>query len=295
MDPWDVTRAFTLGPLLEVTIPKPGNVNRYEDFDDLSIYNFLFGDVFMSKVLYETAERGRLISEGELCYEEAGIGNLIRRAFEESISAQNSNANFGIIALAIPLAMACSISDDVMEAPSVSKTLIERTTPEDSVEFYKAVRLANPSGLRKEAKYDVYGENVFEELRRDKINLKKIAEIECGEELIFCEWLRGYELSYKTFLRVRDLAKVNNLEESAIIAFLELLSENVDTLIARKAGIEEALRVKDMAKRVLDGSISLEEYDTFLREKSHRRNPGSLADVMAVALSILILDGYELY
>ncbi len=295
MDPWDVTRAFTLGPLLEVTIPKPGNVNRYKDFDDLSIYNFLFGDVFMSKVLYEAAERGRLISEGKMGYEEAGIGNLIKHAFEESKSAQNSNANFGIIALAIPLAMACSISDDVMEASSISKILIERTTSEDSVEFYKAVRLASPSGLRKEIRYDVYGEKVFEELRRDRINLRKIAEIECGEELIFCEWLRGYELSYKTFLRIKDLAKVSNIEESVTTAFLELLSENVDTLIARKAGIEEALRVKRMAKEVLDGSISLEEYDSFLREEGHRRNPGSLADVMAIALSILILDGYKLH
>ncbi len=293
MDPWDVTRAFTLGPLLEVTIPKPGNVNRYKDFDDLSIYNFLFGDIFMSKVLYEAAERGRLISEGEVGYEEAGIGNLIKHAFEESRSAQNSNANFGIIALAVPLAMACSISDDLMGASSISKILIERTTSEDSVEFYKAVRMANPSGLRKGIRYDVYGENVFEELRRDGINLRRIAEIECEYELLFCEWLHGYKLSYKTFLRVKDLAKSQRFERAVITAFLELLSQNIDTLIARKAGIKEARVVKEMARKTLEGSISLEEYDRFLREKGHRRNPGSLADIMAISLSLLVLDGYR--
>ena len=36
MDPLRCDEGLHLGPLLEVTIPKPGNVNRYEDFDNLA-------------------------------------------------------------------------------------------------------------------------------------------------------------------------------------------------------------------------------------------------------------------
>ncbi len=294
MDPWEVTRAFTLGPLLEVTVPKPGNVNRYRDFDDLSIYHFMFGNVFASKILYEAAIRGNQIKKGERSYGDVGIGELIKEAFKESKSAQSSNANFGIITLAIPLAVACSISDDVAEAGGMASFLIENSTPEDTIEFYKAVRMANPSGLRRDVKYDVYKEDVFEELRRDEVNLKIIAEIECDEELIFCEWLKGYGLSYEVFMGMKDLIKNRSFEDSVIEAFLNLLSQRIDTLVARKAGLKEAERVREMARKVLDGFISLDEYDAFLRGNGHRRNPGSLADIMAIALSLLVLDGYRL-
>jgi len=76
--------------------------------------------------------------------------------------------------------------------------------------------------------------------------------------------------------------------------FLELLANHLDTLIIRKAGLEEAKLVKKKAKEVLTGKLDLKEFDKILREKKDLRNPGSLADIMAVSLSLLILDGYKL-
>jgi len=294
MDKWEIVKAFTLGSLLEVAIPKPGNVNRYRDFEDLTLYHFLFANTSVIDVLFEAAHRGELIREGKLQPEEAKLGELIRKAVENSKKAQNSNPNFGIVTLAIPLTVALGWAKDIEVAREKVKLLISASSPYDSIDFYKAIRIANPKGVKKGVKYDVYDDSSFEELIRDKINLEKLAEISSERELIFKEWLTGYQLSYSTFYRLKELSSVLSLEEATIKTFLELLSNNLDTLIIRKAGLEEAKLVQKKAKETLAGTLSLEEFDEFLREKKDLRNPGSLADIMAVSLSLLILSGYSL-
>ncbi|USS40471.1 triphosphoribosyl-dephospho-CoA synthase [Thermococcus aggregans] len=294
MDKWEVVKAFTLGPLLEVAIPKPGNVNRYRDFEDLTLYHFLFANTSVIDVLFEAAHRGELIRGGKLQPEGAKLGELIKKAVENSKKAQNLNPNFGIITLAIPLTVALGWAKDIEAAREKVKLLISASSPYDSIEFYKAIRIANPKGVKRGVKYDVYDDSSFEELIRDKINLEKLAEISSERELIFKEWLTGYQLSYSTFYRLKELSSIFSLEEATIRAFLELLSNNLDTLIIRKAGLEEAKLVQTKAKETLAGTLSLEEFDEFLREKKDLRNPGSLADIMAVSLSLLILSGYSL-
>ncbi|MDK2853726.1 MAG: triphosphoribosyl-dephospho-CoA synthase [Thermococcaceae archaeon] len=293
MDKWGVVKAFTLGSLLEVAIPKPGNVNRYRDFEDLTLYHFLFAHTAVMDVLFEAAEKGEFIRKGKISPADAGIGALIRKAVENSRKAQNSNPNFGIITLEIPLITAITWAGSI-DAREEVKKLIACSSPQDSIEFYKAIRTANPKGIKTGVKYDVYDDASFEELLRDEINLKKLAEISSERELIFREWLTGYRLSYSTFYRFKKLTSTLSLEEATVRVFLELLSNNIDTLIIRKAGQEEAELVQKKAREVLAGKLTLEEFDEFLREKKDLRNPGSLADIMAISLSLLILSGYSL-
>lgn len=293
MDKWGVVKAFTLGSLLEVAVPKPGNVNRYRDFEDLTLYHFLFAHTAVIDVLFEAAEKGEFIRKGKISPADAGIGALIRKAVENSKKAQNSNPNFGIITLAIPLITAITWAGSI-DAREEVKKLIACSSPQDSIEFYKAIRTANPKGIKTGVKYDVYDDASFEELLRDEINLKKLAEISSERELIFREWLTGYRLSYSTFYRFKELTSTLSLEEATVRVFLELLSNNIDTLIVRKAGQEEAELVQKKAREVLAGKLTLEEFDEFLREKKDLRNPGSLADIMAISLSLLILSGYSL-
>lgn len=294
MERWKVLKAFTLGPLLEATIPKPGNVNRYHDFEDLTIYHFLFGNTALLNVLYEATEVAGLVARGTYDPSEAGIGELIKRAVAESRRAQGANPNFGVVVLEVPLVMALSVSKGIFDAREIVKRLISASTVRDTMELYRAIRIANPKGIPSGVKYDVYSESAFDELFRDRINLWALAEMSCGRELIFCEWLNGYELSYQTFLRLKELVNELGLEGGTLRAFVELLASHKDTLIARKAGEEEALLVMQKAREVLKGSMSVEELDNFLREKGDLRNPGSLADVTAIALSLLVLDGFTL-
>ncbi|ASJ05936.1 triphosphoribosyl-dephospho-CoA synthase [Thermococcus pacificus] len=294
MERFKIVRAFVLGPLLEAAIPKPGNVNRYRDFDDLTLYNFLFADTAVIGVYYEAIKTAELLRKGILGFNEAGIGELIKRAVQASREAQDANPNFGVITLSVPLIMGMVLGRNMLDAREKARLLLEESTVRDSMEFYRAIRIANPKGIPSGVKYDVYSDDSFRELFQDGINLARLAEMSCERELIFCEWLNGYELSYGTFGRLYELIKELPLEDAVVRAFLELLAEREDTLIARKAGREEAERVREKAREALEGRLSLDEFDAFMREKGDLRNPGSLADVMAVSLSLLVLRGLRM-
>ncbi|AIU69582.1 apo-citrate lyase phosphoribosyl-dephospho-CoA transferase [Thermococcus eurythermalis] len=294
MERWKIVRAFTLGPLLEAAIPKPGNVSRFRDFEDLTFYHFLFAETAVTGVYYEAVKTAELLRKGILEPREAGLGELIKRAVKASREAQDANPNFGIIALSIPLIMGMAIGKNMLDARKKARLLIEESTVRDTMEFYRAIRIANPKGIPSGVKYDVYSDDSFRELFQDGINLARLAEMSCEREMIFCEWLNEYELSYSTFGRLYELIGELPLEDAVIRAFVEMLANNLDTLIVRKAGVEEAKLVQENARKVLDGELSLEEFDEFMREKGDLRNPGSLADIMAVSLSLLVLRGLRI-
>ena len=294
MERWKIVRAFTLGPLLEAAIPKPGNVSRFRDFEDLTLYHFLFAETAVTGVYYEAVKTAELLRTGILEPREAGLGELIKRAVKASREAQDANPNFGIIALSIPLIMGMAIGKNILDARKKARLLIEESTVRDTMEFYRAIRIANPKGIPSGVKYDVYSEDSFRELFQDGINLARLAEMSCEREMIFCEWLNEYELSYSTFGRLYELIGKLPLEDAVVRAFLEMLANNLDTLIVRKAGVEEAKLVQENARKVLNGELSLGEFDKFMREKGDLRNPGSLADIMAVSLSLLILRGLRI-
>jgi triphosphoribosyl-dephospho-CoA synthase len=291
MERWRIVKAFTLGPLLEAAIPKPGNVNRFTDFEDLSLYHFLFSNTAVLPVYYEVVKTGELVRKGVIMPNEAGIGELIKRAVSESRKVQDANPNFGVITLSIPLMMGLTMARNIMEGPEKAAMLIRESTVRDTMELYRAIRIANPKGIPSGVKYDVYSDNSFRELFRDGINLWALAEMSCERELIFCEWINSYSLSYSAAdLLVEELKKCP-LEDAVVKVFLRLLSENMDTLIVRKAGVEEAKAVMERAEMVLKGEISLEEFDSFLRERGDLRNPGSIADITALSMSLLVAAG----
>jgi triphosphoribosyl-dephospho-CoA synthase len=291
MNRWEIVRAFLTGPLVEVAVPKPGNVNRFKDFDDLSIYNFIVSYPALVGIYHEAVKRGESIRSGLSSPAEAGIGELIRRAVETTRRVQDANPNFGVIVLSIPLMMGLAMTKKLWEGGEKTKILIAESTVGDTMELYRAIRTAEPKGLPRGVKYDVYSENSFNELFRDRVNLERLAELSCEREMVFCEWRNGYALTYRTFKRILEHGEGMPLEEAVTRAFLELLVEEGDSLIRRKGGRDEELLVKERAEEVLQGKSSLEEFDEFLREKGDLRNPGSAADITATALSLVFLTG----
>lgn len=290
MNRWELIRAFLTGPLVEATVPKPGNVSRKRDFEDLSIYNFLVAYPALGSIYHETVKRAESIRSGLLKPNEAGIGELIRRGVEATKRVQDANPNFGVIVLSIPLIMGLTLTKKIPEGGEKARLLIEESTVRDTMELYRAIRTANPKGLPSGVKYDVYSDKAFEELFRDQINLMELAKMSAGRELVFGEWANGYELTYRTFWRMAEELP-SPLEEAIPSVFIELLSENIDTLILRKAGRDEAELVRDKAREVREERLSLKAFEEFMEEKGDLRNPGSLADVMAVSLSLLFLAG----
>ena len=290
MKRWELIRAFLTGPLIEVAVPKPGNVSRKADFNDLSLYNFLVSYPAITGIYHEAVKRAESIRSGLLKPSEAGIGELIRRSVEATKRVQDANPNFGVVVLSIPLIMGLAMTKKITEGGEKASLLIENSTVRDTIELYRAIRIANPKGLSSGVKYDVYSKNAFEELFRDRINLLALAQMSTDRELVFREWITGYRLTYGTLVRIMENIP-GPLEENVVKVFIKLLSENLDTLVLRKAGREEAELVREKAREVRKGVMDIDEFDAFMREKGDLRNPGSLADIMAVSLSLLLLSG----
>jgi triphosphoribosyl-dephospho-CoA synthase len=68
-----------------------------------------------------------------------------------------------------------------------------------------------------------------------------------------------------------------------------MLAADPDSLISRKNGQPEAVRVQSLARGVdLDDPESYEAFDSFLRDSTHRLNPGTTADLIAAGLYLLL-------
>jgi triphosphoribosyl-dephospho-CoA synthase len=81
---------------------------------------------------------------------------------------------------------------------------------------------------------------------------------------------------------------------------LRLMAEFGDSLIARKCGVEMSGRVQVRAAGILangwphapDSHRELLDFDEFLREDGHRRNPGTTADLVAAILFAALREGW---
>ena len=91
----------TLACMLEVSAPKPGNVHRGADFEDLTFYDFIQSAVAIGSVF----ERHQVLS----------LGQLVFAAVEATRSVVSTNTNLGLILLMAPLAKA-GIGANVVES-----------------------------------------------------------------------------------------------------------------------------------------------------------------------------------
>jgi triphosphoribosyl-dephospho-CoA synthase len=96
-----------------------------------------------------------------------------------------------------------------------------------------------------------------------------------------------------------SLATGRPLETAIVAAYLALLTVHPDTLVARKQGWNEAQAVSRRAADVLAagwpddaaGRTLCAQFDDWLRQGGHRRNPGATADLVAAALFAALRDG----
>ena len=82
--------------------------------------------------------------------------------------------------------------------------------------------------------------------------------------------------------------------------FLYVLSKVPDTLIQRKAGKKEALKVSESAKKIIkDGGLrqnlsQILQFDKELTKKGGILNPGTTADLTAAILLVNLLLGLKI-
>ncbi len=305
----DILRCVNLASLLELSgHPKPGNVHRNKDFINTRFEHFLAGIAAIQPNFKEFCERSFHepdIIKGD--YSKIQLGLFFNNAAEQMMKWQNGgNVLLGHILILGPLLAAATISLRRKKFSfdfftNTIQKVIEDSTIEDTISLYQAIRKCNPGGLGAINKYDINNDEAIADLKKDHMNLKKIFDFSKENDLISLEYSTGYNIILNEGLSYyfEVFEKTNNINTATVNCFLKILSQHPDTLINRKSGFEEALKVSQYAQKIIDlgGIMSKKglkmalELDSLLQAQNGRLNPGTTADLIAGVIFCTLLFG----
>ncbi len=280
-----IASCLASGIAIEPLPPKPGCVSRLRDFEDKRLSDFVLCSHMATYTLTNAIRDGL---EGK-----PRVGTRIRELVEACLKLVGRNVCLGTSILLTPLATAAGIAISRGLVPTsellakLAREVIELATVEDSIELYKAIRAVAPSYVKPND--DVRAPNVWspsfeKELVEGQWTLLKVLIEASSRDLVAREVVEGYPRVLKC---VKVIEGARDLEEGCVRAFLELLASEVDTVVARKGGLALALRTLRLAREVLRGSKPIDYLDETLSEA--RVSPGSVADIVATALSLVVL------
>ena len=272
-------RRATLACLLEATAPKPGNVHRGADFDDLS-----FVDLTTTAVALGAAIDAALARPAH----ERRVGRIALASVNAMNAICDRNAYLGTILLLSPL---CLIPDGVATTEGVTNVLAELDQT-DAADVYEAIRLAKPGGLGQADQHDVRGAPPDDLL----VAMQAAAE----RDLVARQYTNGFaEVLGEVAPCLVDARNAGLSTTAAVIhAHVATIARHGDSLIARKCGPPVSIAAAARAQQVLDAGrpgtddyhSALADFDFWLRSDGHRRNPGTTADLIAAALFVLLRE-----
>ncbi len=259
----------------ETTAPKPGNVTRGADFHDLTYVDFLVSAAVIGPILDEANEQG--------------VGRTLLAAVQATRAAVGTNTNLGILLLLTPL---CAVPLNKPLATGVCG-ILGSLTSKDTKLAYQAISTAQPGGLGKVDQADV---NCSEP---PSISLVEAMHMAAERDLIARQYTNGFQQVFQMADWIESGTRQDwSLSEAIVHAFLQLLAEYPDSLIARKQGDDLARQVSLRAASVLaSGNPGEEPYrqavadlDFWLRSDTQSRNPGTSADFVAAGLFVLLRE-----
>jgi triphosphoribosyl-dephospho-CoA synthase len=276
LTPEEITRLVQSACLLEVSAPKPGNVSRQHDFDDVRFEDFLLSAVAIGPAFAGAGEKS--------------VGAMILSAVERTRGVVRRNTNLGIILLLAPLARAAA--QEGGDLRSRLAAVLSAMTVGDAGDAYSAIRLAAPGGLGRADSQDVRDE--------PSLPLKQVMALAAERDTIAREYATDYDVTFGLAVPALRKARAGKCAwpDAVLDAYLRTLAEVPDSLIARKAGPGAARSVSHRAGQVLaEGGVSsldrtraVEAFDRELRGPGNRMNPGTTADVVAAALFVALAE-----
>jgi triphosphoribosyl-dephospho-CoA synthase len=307
----DLYRCIALSSLLEVSgWPKPGNVHRTSNFLNTRYEHFITGIIAIQPDFYEFCRRiYQEFSSEKTRFDFINLGKLFYTASESMMNWQyGGNVILGHILILAPLvaATALCIKENKRSLDDFRyylNKIIDDGTVQDTIFLYRAINRCNPGGLGQINKYDITSKEAIEELRNDHINLKKIFELSKDYDLISREYSSSYRFSLEIGLPYfnKTFEQYHDINIAIVNTYLKLLSENEDSLIIRKSGIDAARIVKNLAKKiVLLGGIAtrkglkmVKHFDRNLQKKEGKLNPGTTADMLTGIIFCALIFGLK--
>ncbi len=309
--PENVSRCLQLAILLEVgAYPKPGNVHRTADFVETRYEHFLASAVAVSPHLKQAAQRGADVFQKKIATSQLDIGSTIKDAVSEVAAWQrDKNTLLGSIILLSPMAAAAGLTLAQKSSFSTSAfrknlaSVVKSTTPEDAVNLYDAIRIANPGGLGKAPELDVTDARSKQRILSSGTSLYEVFMISAPWDSISAEWVNNFHISFDIGYHhfQGEIKSAGDINIATVHTFLKILSAVPDTLITRKAGKAKAEWASREAKKILDegglatreGKTHLFKLDRQLHDPGHSLNPGTTADITSAVLAIVTLEGYR--
>ena len=300
VDSFSIGRIATLACMLEVTAPKPGNVHRGADFEDLTYSDFLISAVAIGEVF----DRPDL-----------SVGQYVLQAVQQTEAFVGTNTNLGIALLLSPLVAAAKVSAARGQKQVTSDLVVEcleATTVADGRNVFEAIALAKPGGLGEALLFDV-NEN------QGEVDLMAAMSLAADRDSIAKEYTSGladvFGLGQRLLLQGRSLFK--DLNSAIVFCHVAWMAHQPDSLIQRKLGLPIAQQAQRMAQKTIDLVSDSQAYrdtiqgkqsrldealveqfwrsvadlDFWLRSDGHQRNPGTTADLIAATLFVAIYNG----
>lgn len=292
MNASEIAKMAQIASALEVSgYPKPGNVHRTRDYDDMEFEDFIISGIVIGDTIREACTN--------VDVENPQLGKYILNAVVETDKWIKNNTNLGIVMMTTPIAVAASISNSFNEIRENVKLLMANTSVDDACNLYDAINIADAGGMGDQDEYDVASDNAKNELRENKQTMFDVLKISAPWDMLAREMTSDmpavFEIGYPIYHKL-SLEKSKN--EACILTFLTILSQVPDTLISRKYGADEALKISMMTRDLLnlkdeaDFSDKLKEFDDFLSENKY--NPGTTADLTAASIFVSYLkDNFE--
>ena len=307
----DLVRCANLSSLLELSgWPKPGNVHRTNNFEDTRFEHFLAGIAAIQPVFRELCEKiYKCVDTDTLDFSKIELGLFYKKSTKEMMRWQSGgNVLLGHILILAPLVSAATIcvkldKFKLEDFKSTLKKLIIDATVEDTLNLYDAIKICNPGGLGQIEKYDIYGENSYDEIRQDAITLKQIFEFSKDYDLISNEYFSGFSITLEEGVPyfIETFEKTKDINIAIVNTYLKLLSSHLDTLIIRKSGKEGAVKVSKTASEIINfGGISTKKgldltikFDKDLCKQNGKMNPGTIADLVAGVIFCALIFGFR--
>lgn len=296
MEAKEIAKLAQLASVLEVSgYPKPGNVHRTRNYDDMVFEDFIISGVVIGNTMEEVASQAKSLDEPS----GAELGKYILQSVSETDKWIANNTNLGIMMMCIPIAAAASISDSFDEIQENIAKLMDATTVDDACNLYDAINIADAGGMGDQDEFDVMSEKAKDELRANNQTMFDVLKISAGWDRLANELTSKmpvcFDIGFPCFINVWNNCKdVDVINKATVLTFMTILSEIPDTLISRKYGDEIAQSVSDKAKEVLsfkddcDFKEKLLEFDDYLYENKY--NPGTTADLTAASIFLSYLS-----
>lgn len=271
-----IADAFREACLAELSALKPGNVHRFADGHGMTVAQFEAS---------ATAAAPAIAAPG------LRVGRRILKAIEATREAVGLNTNLGIVLLAAPLVAAVWRPEHGSLRERVAGVL-DALDRSDAEAAYKAIRLAAPGGLGRNAAEDV--------AEAPTMTLKQAMALATERDRIARQYVTAFADVFEIGLpRLKEaLASGLPLEGAVAAVHLRFMAVFPDSHIQRKYGAATAEAVRGEADLLdrdwlwqgtwLERRRRLLAFDSKL--KSRHLNPGTSADLTVACLLAYRLD-----